>query len=51
MTHAAMDANAREQAGLVDGLVRLSIGIEALEDLRADLARALQRAAGACRSA
>jgi cystathionine gamma-synthase len=51
MTHAAMDATAREQAGLVDGLVRLSIGIEALEDLRADLARALQRAAGACRSA
>ena len=51
MTHAAMDANARAQAGLADGLVRLSIGIEALEDLKADLARALQRAAGACRSA
>jgi cystathionine gamma-synthase len=50
MTHAAMDANARAQAGLADGLVRLSIGIEALEDLRADLARALQRAAAACRS-
>ena len=46
MTHAAMDGAARERAGLVDGLIRLSIGIEALEDLREDLARALARAAG-----
>jgi cystathionine gamma-synthase len=45
MTHAAMDAAAREKAGLTDGLIRLSIGIEALEDLREDLARALARAA------
>jgi hypothetical protein len=30
---------------LVDGLIRLSVGIEALEDLRADLEAALQRAA------
>jgi len=45
MTHAAMDPAARERAGLTDGLIRLSIGIEALEDLRADLARALARAA------
>ena len=45
MTHAAMDPAARERAGLSDGLIRLSIGIEALEDLRADLARALARAA------
>jgi cystathionine gamma-synthase len=45
MTHAAMDPAARERAGLVDGLVRLSIGIEALHDLREDLARALARAA------
>jgi len=44
MTHAAMDPAARERAGLTDGLIRLSIGIEALEDLRADLARALARA-------
>jgi cystathionine gamma-synthase len=50
MTHAAMDAEARAQAGLSDGLVRLSIGIEALEDLKADLARGLQRAAAACRA-
>lgn len=45
MTHAAMDAAAREKAGLTDGLIRLSVGIEALEDLREDLARALARAA------
>ena len=45
MTHAAMDREARERAGLTDGLIRLSIGIEALEDLREDLARALARAA------
>ncbi|MEP7246834.1 MAG: cystathionine gamma-synthase [Gammaproteobacteria bacterium] len=45
MTHAAMDPVARQQAGLADGLLRLSVGIEALEDLQADLAEGLQRAA------
>jgi cystathionine gamma-synthase len=45
MTHAAMDPAARAKAGLSDGLIRLSVGIEALEDLREDLARALERAA------
>jgi cystathionine gamma-synthase len=45
MTHAAMDAAARHKAGLADGLIRLSIGIEALEDLRRDLAAGLERAA------
>jgi cystathionine gamma-synthase len=45
MTHAAMDPAARARAGLADGLLRLSVGIEALEDLRADLARALERVA------
>jgi len=45
MTHAAMEPAARQKAGLVDGLIRLSVGIEALEDLRADLAAGLQRAA------
>jgi cystathionine gamma-synthase len=47
MTHAAMEPAARLKAGLTDGLIRLSIGIEALEDLREDLARALARAARA----
>ncbi len=46
MTHAAMAPEARAAAGLVDGLLRLSIGIEAVEDLRDDLAAALQRARG-----
>ena len=45
MTHAAMDPAARARAGLTDGLIRLSVGIEALDDLREDLARALARAA------
>ncbi len=44
MTHAAMDPAARQAAGLCDGLLRLSIGIEELEDLRADLEAALVRA-------
>jgi cystathionine gamma-synthase len=43
MTHSAMDESARRAAGLTDGLLRLSVGIEALEDLRADLAGALAR--------
>jgi cystathionine gamma-synthase len=47
MTHAAMDREARAKAGLTDGLIRLSIGIEALEDLREDLTRALARVARA----
>ena len=45
MTHASMDAAARERAGIGDGLLRLSVGIEAVEDLLADLAAALARAA------
>jgi cystathionine gamma-synthase len=45
MTHAAMEPAARARAGLTDGLMRLSVGIEALEDLRADLAGGLARAA------
>jgi cystathionine gamma-synthase len=50
MTHAAMDPTARLKAGLVDGLIRLSVGIEALEDLRADLDSGLKRAAAVLRS-
>ena len=44
MTHAAMDAEARRVAGLGDGLLRLSIGIEAIEDLSVDIEAALDRA-------
>jgi cystathionine gamma-synthase len=43
MTHAAMSAEARAVAGIGDGLLRLSVGIEALEDLLDDLQAALVR--------
>ena len=45
MTHAAMNQAARARAGLTDGLLRLSVGIEELEDLRADLGRGVERCA------
>lgn len=45
MTHAAMTPEARETAGITDGLVRLSIGLEHVEDLLADLDRALSAVA------
>ncbi|KRG46600.1 cystathionine gamma-synthase [Stenotrophomonas panacihumi] len=44
MTHAAMTPEARAKAGISDGLLRLSIGIESTEDLIADLAAGLERA-------
>lgn len=43
MTHAAMSAEARAAAGIGDGLVRISVGIEASEDLLADMRRALDK--------
>jgi cystathionine beta-lyase/cystathionine gamma-synthase len=42
MTHAAMPHDERVAAGITDGLVRLSVGLEDVEDLTADLDRALQ---------
>ena len=45
MTHAAMSEEARTRAGIGPGLMRLSVGIEQLADLAADLAAALDRAA------
>ena len=41
MTHAAMTAEARITAGITDGLLRLSIGLEHADDLLADLSAAL----------
>lgn len=41
MTHAAMSAEAREGAGISDALLRLSIGLEHVDDLWADLEQAL----------
>ena len=44
MTHASMEPGARREAGITDGLLRLSVGIEDAADLVADLAAALDRA-------
>jgi len=44
MTHASMTPEARELAGIGDQLLRLSIGIEATEDLVADVRAGLDRA-------
>lgn len=41
MTHADVPAQERRARGLSDGLVRISVGIEDLEDIQADLAQAL----------
>jgi cystathionine gamma-lyase len=41
MTHASVPAEARAKLGIVDGLVRLSVGIEDVKDLTADLDRAM----------
>jgi len=41
MTHASMTPEARQRAGITDNLIRLSIGIESLEDLWADLKQQL----------
>ncbi len=41
MTHASVPAERRAAIGVTDGLVRLSVGIEDLDDLKADLAQAL----------
>ncbi len=44
MTHASIPRSEREKVGIFDGLVRLSVGIEDVDDLLADLGRALGRA-------
>jgi cystathionine beta-lyase/cystathionine gamma-synthase len=41
MTHASIPKAQREQLGITDGLIRLSVGIEHIDDLRADLQQAL----------
>lgn len=42
MTHATIPPETRKRLGIDDGLIRLSVGIEDVEDLRADLASALK---------
>lgn len=46
MTHAAIPQAIRETIGVYDDLIRLSIGVEDVGDLKKDLARALAQAAG-----
>ena len=43
MTHASVPADQRQRIGITDDLVRVSVGIEDIEDLREDLAQALHR--------
>ncbi|MCA8954327.1 MAG: cystathionine gamma-synthase [Planctomycetes bacterium] len=43
MTHASIPKKERQRAGLADGLIRLSVGIEELDDQIADLDQALRR--------
>jgi O-succinylhomoserine sulfhydrylase len=40
-THNRLTGEQREQAGIADGLVRIAVGLEDIEDLKADLARGL----------
>ena len=42
MTHASIPAEKRAAIGIDDGLVRLSVGVEDVNDLIADLDQALQ---------
>ncbi|MCB9593828.1 MAG: cystathionine gamma-synthase [Sandaracinaceae bacterium] len=45
MTHGSVPADARAALGIADGLIRISVGLEAYDDLQADLARGLAAAA------
>ncbi|WP_103665511.1 trans-sulfuration enzyme family protein [Gracilimonas amylolytica] len=44
MTHSIVDEEIKKAAGITDGLVRLSVGIEGVEDVIADLEQALENA-------
>lgn len=43
MTHASIPKEEREKTGVVDTLIRLSVGVEDIDDLRADLTNALSK--------
>ena len=44
MTHASIPADIRKKVGITDGLIRLSVGIENIDDILADLAQAIEKA-------
>ncbi|MNU70597.1 Cystathionine beta-lyase [compost metagenome] len=46
MTHASIPVARREQLGISDALVRLSVGVEDLGDLQLDLEQALTQKVG-----
>jgi cystathionine gamma-lyase len=46
MTHASIPPATRQKLGIGDGLIRISVGIEHVDDLRADLEQAFARAVG-----
>ena len=43
-THRQLDAEARRAAGIADGLIRMSVGLEDPDDLLDDVERALEKA-------
>ena len=43
MTHASVPKNIRDEIGVTDGLIRLSIGIEDIEDLISDIKNAMEK--------
>ena len=43
MTHASVPSEHRLRIGITDDMVRISVGIEDLDDLKEDLAQALER--------
>jgi len=43
MTHAAIPKEEREKTGVVDSLIRLSVGVEDIDDLKTDLSNALDK--------
>ena len=43
MTHASIPKELREEIGIKDGLIRLSVGVEAIEDLLTDIKEALKK--------
>jgi cystathionine gamma-lyase len=42
MSHASYDAADRARFGITDGLIRISVGLEDVEDLKTDLLQAIE---------
>ena len=43
MTHASVPVEERNKLGIADNFIRLSVGVEDIEDLKADLSSALDK--------